>query len=56
MIPEVKDFVESYGDNDKIDEDDLERIFELAYGRKADDEDRELGLWSLICASKASGQ
>jgi hypothetical protein len=50
---EVREFIGSYEDDDEIDEAELERVFRLAYGRRADDEDRETGLWSLICASVA---
>lgn len=48
---EVRDFVAAYDDDDDIPADELERVFALAYGRAADDEDRETGMWSLICAS-----
>lgn len=47
----VRQFVRSYQDDDDIPEEDLERVFALAYGRPADDQDRAEGLWSHICAS-----
>jgi hypothetical protein len=46
----IREFVDTYNDDDEIPEEDLERIFELAYEREPTDEDREVGLWSLICA------
>jgi hypothetical protein len=46
----IREFVDTYDDDDEIQEEDLERIFELAYEREPTDEDREVGLWSLICA------
>jgi hypothetical protein len=48
---EVREFIASYEDADRIPEEELERVFALAYERPADDEDREVGLWSLICAA-----
>jgi hypothetical protein len=35
--------------SDQIDEEQLEAAFEALYGRPADDEDRQNGLWSLCC-------
>jgi hypothetical protein len=47
----VSEFVGSYEDDDEIPTEELERIFVLAYERTADDSDRRIGLWSLICAA-----
>lgn len=46
----VREFVASHSDEDEFDQAELEHIFRLAMDREPDDEDRELGLWSLICA------
>lgn len=51
VAAEVREFVESYQDDDEIDDDELVRIFHLAYDRDPDYKDRETGLWSLICAA-----
>jgi hypothetical protein len=48
---EVREFIDTYEDDDEIPAEELERVFRLAYGREATDEDRENGLWSLICAA-----
>lgn len=48
---EVQEFVDSHDDDDDIDDAELERMFRLAYDREPDEDDREAGLWSLICAA-----
>lgn len=35
----------------EVDQDALEAAFAALYGRPADDDDREAGLWSLCCAA-----
>jgi hypothetical protein len=47
----VREFVSSHEDDDDFDDEELERMFLLAYDREPDDSDRETGLWSLICAA-----
>ena len=48
---EVREYIESHEDGDVLDDEDLMRIFRLAYGHDPSDADRETGLWSLICAA-----
>lgn len=45
---QVSEYIAAH-DDDQLDGNDLEAAFLGVMGRKADDEDREAGLWSLIC-------
>lgn len=47
---EIREYVATHEDDDDHDQDELERLFALAYGREPDDQDREDGLWSHLCA------
>ena len=38
-------------DHESIDDDDLEAAYAALYGRPAEDQDREEGLWSHCCAA-----
>ena len=44
-------WVQNHSDSDKIDESELEAAFAAIFGRMPDEEDQELGLWSLCCAT-----
>ena len=48
---EAQEFVNNTGDDDEPDQDQLEAAFEAIYERPASSDDRENGLWSLICAA-----
>lgn len=48
---EAERWVRSHGDDDKLADDELEAAFTAIFGREADDEDREQGLWSHLCAA-----
>ncbi len=50
-VAKVAEYVSAHDDEDDHDADELERLFVLAYGRKPDDDDREHGLWSMLCAA-----
>lgn len=47
---EANEWVKSHSDDDDLDEDELEAAFEAIFGRPADDEDRQIGLWSHLNA------
>jgi hypothetical protein len=44
-------WVRSQHDDDELDNDELEAAFRAIYGRAPDDQDREEGLWSHLCAA-----
>jgi hypothetical protein len=50
---EVREFVEAHQDDDEFDDEELVRMFVLAYDREPDESEREQpgGLWSEICAA-----
>ena len=48
---EAKKWVRNYSDDDELADDELEAAFAAIFERPADDEDREQGLWSHICAA-----
>lgn len=48
---EAIEWVQAQDENDRLDEDDLEAAFAAIYERLPDDQDREDGLWSLLCAA-----
>jgi hypothetical protein len=45
----VKSFVQDHSDDDELDEDDMQEMFVLAFGRNPDDSDKRDGLWSHLC-------
>lgn len=47
----VREYVAEHEDDDEHDDDELERMFRLAYGREPDAADREVGVWSLVVAA-----
>ncbi len=47
---EAIEWVSEHGDDDKLDDAELEAAFNALYERAPDDDDREVGLWSLLCA------
>jgi len=49
----AREYVESHTDGDSLDDDDLDRAFRGMYEREPNDEDRQVGLWSLLCAGVA---
>jgi hypothetical protein len=48
---EARKWVASHNDSDDLDDAELEAAFAAIFERAADDEDRELGLWSHLCAA-----
>lgn len=50
-LAEVEAYVSCHTDDDDHDDAELVRLFRLAYGREADEDDRAEGLWSHIVAS-----
>ena len=48
---EATKWVLAHEDGDELDGDELEAAFEAIFGRPADDQDREEGLWSHLCAA-----
>lgn len=47
----LRGFVDNHEDDDDFDDQELEEMFILAYDREPDDDDRDQGLWSHICAA-----
>lgn len=47
---QAKDWIARHDDMDDLDSTDLEKAFLAVFGRAADDDDRENGLWSLLTA------
>lgn len=47
---EAKEWVEEHTDEDELDAEDLEHAFAAIFGRRADDQDRQEGLWSHLTA------
>ena len=45
------EWVYNQDESGEIDSAQLEQAFAALYGRPADDEDRQAGLWSLCCAA-----
>ena len=50
-IDEAKEWVHSHSDDDPLDDEDLVEVFTIIYERLPDADDKETGLWSLICAA-----
>jgi hypothetical protein len=50
---QAEKWVRNHTDSDDLDESDLESAFAAIFERPADDEDREQGLWSHLCAGVA---
>lgn len=48
---EAQQFVADTFDDDSPEQDEIEAAFEAIYERPADSDDRENGLWSLICCA-----
>ena len=48
---QAQEWVFAQDETGEIDSDQLEQAFAALYGRPADDEDRQAGLWSLCCAA-----
>jgi hypothetical protein len=44
-------YVNEHEDEDNLDDDDLAAAFRALYDRAPDDDDRENGLWSLVCSA-----
>lgn len=51
---EAVEWVRSHGDDDQLDDDQLEAAWLAIAGRPADDQDREEGLWSHLCQMVAN--
>jgi hypothetical protein len=51
---EAEKWVRDHSDEDELDNDECEAAFEAIFERTADDEDREQGLWSHLCAAVAA--
>jgi hypothetical protein len=49
-VAQATEWVYDQDENQEIDENDLEIAFATLCGRPADDEDRQIGLWSLCCS------
>jgi hypothetical protein len=47
---QAEQWVRAHNDNDDLDADELEAAFAAIFERSADDDDREQGLWSHVCA------
>ena len=47
---EAREWVEDHRDEDELDSDELEHAFAAIFGRRADDHDRQEGLWSHLTA------
>lgn len=50
MKSEAMRWIAEHGDDDNLEEEELEAAFRAIYGRQPDAEDREKGLWSVLCA------
>lgn len=50
---QAENWVRNHNDDDVLDNDELEAAFAAIFERPADDEDREQGLWSHLCAAEA---
>ena len=48
---QAEQWVRDHSDSDDLSDDDLDAAFLAIFGRGADDEDREQGLWSHLCAA-----
>jgi hypothetical protein len=48
---EAVEWVRGHGDDDQLDEDEIEDAFCAIFGRSADDDDRKEGLWNHLCAA-----
>lgn len=48
-------WVRSRTNDDDLSDDDLEAAFLAIFGREPDDDDRDQGLWSHICAAVSCG-
>jgi len=45
-------WVQDHDDDDELDDGELDAAFAALYEREPDDEDRRVGLWSLLCAGQ----
>lgn len=52
---EAELWVFNHDDNDDLSDDELESAFAAIFDREPDDEDREQGLWSHLCAAVNCG-
>jgi len=50
MKSEAMRWIAEHGDDDNLEEEELEAAIRAIYGRQPDAEDREKGLWSVLCA------
>lgn len=50
-LEQAREYVAGHDDSDDLDDDDLENAFAAIHSRRADDDDRQAGLWSLLCAA-----
>jgi hypothetical protein len=48
---QAREYVAEHNDDGDLDEDDLEHAFAAIFGRRVNDEDRNEGLWSHLCAA-----
>jgi hypothetical protein len=49
-VAQATEWVYEQDEDREINQGELETVFSALYGRLADDEDRQNGLWSLCCA------
>lgn len=48
---DAKKWVREHDDDDVLDERELAEVFAALYGREPDQDDENVGLWSLCCAA-----
>ena len=48
---QAQEWVYEQDESEELDSTMLERVFAALYGRPADDNDRQAGLWSLCCSA-----
>lgn len=51
---QAEQWVRDHSDSDEMSDEDCEAAFAAIFERQADDEDREQGLWSHLCAAVAA--
>jgi len=54
---DVIEYIETGDDNVETDPEELDRLFEIVYGRRPDREEHELNqVWDLICSGAYRGE
>jgi hypothetical protein len=50
-LKQAEQWVRNHDDNSELDAEELEQAFRAIFAREPDNEDREQGLWSHLCAA-----